>query len=145
MNRRDVFKQTASSLGALTIGLPLASFAQAAAQPKAKEARFGKLAETSSQCISTGLTCIKHCQMELLQGNKIMAECLQSVLELVTTCESLEKLALYDSTYTKDFAKLTAKVCSDCAKICEKHASHMEACKNCMDACKACEKACLAA
>lgn len=106
---------------------------------------FAKLADVSGKCVATGLDCISHCQKELMQGNKMMAECLQSVLELVAACEGLEKLARYDSTYTKDFAKATAKVCGDCAKICEKHAGHMATCKECMEACKACEQACLAA
>ncbi|WP_141732349.1 Csp1 family four helix bundle copper storage protein [Oligoflexus tunisiensis] len=145
MNRRDMIMQAASSVGTLAIGLSMASSTQAAGKAQAAEAKFAKLADASNKCVTTGLTCINHCQKELAQGNKMMADCLNSVLELVAACESLEKLARYDSAYTKEFAKVTAKICSDCAKICEKHAGHMESCKACMEACKDCEKACLAA
>lgn len=142
MNRRELMKHAASSVGTLAIGLSMADGAKAAAKV---EGKFGKLAETSNLCVSTGLSCISHCQKELAQGNKMMAECLQSVLELVAACESLERLARYDSAYTRDFAKVTAKICGDCAKLCEKHAKHMDVCKACMEACIDCEKACLAA
>jgi Cys-rich four helix bundle protein (predicted Tat secretion target) len=145
MNRRDMIVQAASSVGTLAMGLSMASSAQAAGKAQAAESKFAKLAETSNKCVTTGLNCINHCQKELAQGNKMMADCLQSVLELVAACETLEKLARYESSYTKDFAKVTAKICGDCAKLCEKHAGHMETCKACMEACRECEKACMAA
>ena len=146
MNRRDMIVQTASSMGSLALGASMTGTAMAAEKTPAAAAtgKYLQLADTSNQCVTTGLNCISHCQKELAQGNKMMADCLQSVLELVAACETLEKLARFDSVYTKDFAKVTAKICGDCAKLCEKHAGHMEACKKCMEACKNCEKACLA-
>ncbi|MDQ3235248.1 MAG: Csp1 family four helix bundle copper storage protein [Pseudobdellovibrionaceae bacterium] len=144
MNRRDMILQTATSVGTLAVGLAAGTQALAADKPVAT-GNFSKLADTAHACVKTGLICMSHCQKELAQGNKSMAECLKSVMELVAACESLEKLALYGSAHTRDFAKVTAKICADCAKICEKHAQHMEICKACMEACKECEKACAAA
>ncbi len=146
MNRRELLIQSASSISSLAVGVSIAGTAAAAPSSPAKAAspNYEKLIETTSKCITTGQACLSHCQKELAQGNKVMAECLQSVLELVATCESLQKLASYGSVYTKEQAQLSAKVCGDCAKICEKHAHHMAPCKACMDACKDCEKACQA-
>ena len=149
MNRRDLLV-SGVSVGSLAGVVGLMQAAEAVAGPAAKTAApatndYGKLIESASKCVTTGLICIRHCQKELVAGNKMMADCLQSVLENVAACESLIKLAAYESSQTKDFAKLTAKLCSECAKLCEKHAHHMEACKNCMEACRACEKECLAA
>ena len=142
MNRRELLVQ----------GMSMGSFAGMATLLQGTEALAAgsgstgqKLLETSSRCVSTGLLCIRHCQKELLAGNKMMAECLQSVLELVSACQNLQTLAAFESAYLKEFAKITGKICADCAKLCEKHANHMEACKACMEACKECEKACQAA
>lgn len=146
MDRRDFV--VASTL-ALTLAKASSAEASKSAPVAGADASAGfdgaKLIATSGRCVSTGLICIKHCEKELAAGNKEMAECLRSVLELVATCDTLQKLAAYDSSFTRDYAKLTAKVCSTCAKLCDKHAQHMEACKNCRDACLECEKACLAA
>jgi Cys-rich four helix bundle protein (predicted Tat secretion target) len=149
MNRRDLLIQgmgISSVAGVAALMQVTDAFAGDAskAAPAAASSALAKVLETSSRCVTTGLVCIKHCQKELLAGNKMMAECLQSVLELVSSCENLMTLVALESVYAKDFAKLTAKVCSDCGKICEKHAKHMEACKACMEACRECEKACLA-
>ncbi len=149
MNRRELLAQgmgMSSMAGVAALWQASEAFAGEASKASAAPAAgLSKVIETSSRCVTTGLICIRHCQKEILDGNKMMAECLQSVLELVSACETLTKLAAFESAYAKDFAKLTAKICADCGKICEKHAKHMEACKKCMEACRECEKACLAA
>ncbi len=143
MNRRELVFQGASTLA---VGMSLASSASAAGKKAAlSKSSLEKIAGSSDRCVSTGMTCISHCEKEISQGNKAMEECLKSVLDLVTVCESLHKLASRESPYTKEFAKATAKVCGDCAKLCEKHANHMEVCKACMEACRECEKVCMAA
>jgi Cys-rich four helix bundle protein (predicted Tat secretion target) len=151
MNRRELLASgigaagTLASVGViLESGKVMANSAKAAKKATPKS-NFNQLIESSSKCISTGLICIKHCQKELAEGNKAMAECLQSVMELSASCESLLHLAALDSAFTKEFAQLSAKICANCAKICEKHSQHMDSCKNCMEACLECEKACKAA
>lgn len=144
MDRRDFL---AAGTFAMLAAQP--ALAQTASSPKAAVTTatgdFSALLASAGRCVSTGLVCIKHCEQELAAGRKELAECLGSVLDLVAACDALQKFAAYKSAYTRDFAKLTAKVCADCAKICEKHMQHMEACKNCREACLECEKACLAA
>ena len=147
MNRRELLVQGMgmSSIASVAALMQATEVLAADAKPSAASTGLTKVFETSSRCVSTGLVCIRHCQKELMAGNKMIAECLQSVLELVSACENLMKLVAFESAYAKDFAKLTAKICADCGKLCEKHANHMEACKACMEACRECEKACKAA
>ena len=144
LSRRGLILKSSASLGLASLFVQ-AMTASAGPVESKKSSNSTTLIDATAQCMKTALLCIRHCQKELAQGNKIMAECQQSALETVASCEALQKLASYGSNHTHDFAQLTAKVCADCAKICEKHIAHMEICKACMEACKDCEKACLAA
>ena len=139
MNRRDVIKNTVGAIGVAAMagasGL-LESPAFAAGSSSAK------IAQSASKCIAVGLDCLAHCQKELAQGNKMMAECAATVADTIAACEALQKLAAANSPHLKAMAKVCAEICKSCAKKCEPHIDHMEVCKACMNACKECADAC---
>lgn len=104
----------------------------------------GKIIATSGLCVDTGLVCITLCRKELAKGNKVMADCLATVYDMVAACESLRKLAANESPHLGAYARVCEKILADCAKSCEKHAKHMPECDACMKACQECIEACKA-
>lgn len=106
---------------------------------------FSALAKSSAACLTVGEACLAHCLILLGDDDKAMAECAQSVNQMLAICASLHKLASQNSAYTARLARLAADVCSDCEKACRKHENKHAECKACADACAACLKDCKAA
>jgi Cys-rich four helix bundle protein (predicted Tat secretion target) len=100
--------------------------------------------DTSQACIKAGSACLDHCFELLISGEegREMAECANSVNEMLTMTNTLMQLASQKSSHLKAFAGLCKSACEDCAKACNKHADKHAACKTCMDACKDCAEAC---
>lgn len=103
------------------------------------------LVASSVACLSTGQACLAHCLVLLGQGEKEMAECAQSVNQLLAICDALHKVAIQQGSMLKDLARVAAKTCDECEKACRKHASKHAECKACADACADCVKQCKAA
>ncbi len=105
---------------------------------------YAGLVASSGECIATGEACLAHCHVLLADGDKAMAECAQSVNQLLAVCTALQKLAAQQSKFTKAYAKLTLDVCTECEKSCRKHEKKHAECKACADACAKCAKECKA-
>jgi len=101
-----------------------------------------KVIDASLGCVKAGQACIQHCIDMFKMKDTSMAECADSVQEMLATCTALSQLASYDSRHLKDFAKTCINVCKDCKKTCDKHADKHAACKACSDSCADCIKAC---
>lgn len=102
------------------------------------------LVDAALHCVKTSEVCADHCIMMFRMDDITMRDCLASVLEMQPVCETLAKLAAFDSAHLKKFAKVCMDVCESCEKECRKHADKYAACKNCADSCAACIKACKA-
>lgn len=105
---------------------------------------YAELIRSSSECVSTGEACLAHCLVLLADGDKAMAECAQSVNQLLAICTALGKLAAQNSKMTRSFAKLALDACTECEKSCRKHADKHAECKACAQACTDCIKQCKA-
>ncbi len=103
-----------------------------------------KVIDTSHDCVKAGQACIQHCIDMFKMKDTSMAECADSVQEMLATCTALSQLASYDSRHLKGFARICIDVCKDCKKICDKHADKHAACKACSESCDDCIKACKA-
>jgi len=106
--------------------------------------KYNKLMEAGSHCIEQGLLCADHCIELLKNKDTSIAQCLETVEEMLPVCKTLVDLAGYNSKYLKKYAEVCILYCEECAKQCKKHAKKHKECKNCMDSCNACIKACKA-
>ncbi|MGE0172917.1 MAG: Csp1 family four helix bundle copper storage protein [Oligoflexales bacterium] len=142
MDRRDLIRN--SIISGATLAAAGVLFDQNTATAAGTKAH-GPLTDALEKCISTGYTCLAHCQSELAKGNTEMAKCQTEVMDMLASCRALQELALRNSEHTKTMAQACSSICKDCAAACDVHAKHMAACKECMEACLNCEKACKAA
>lgn len=103
---------------------------------------YGALATSAGHCVASGQTCVAHCVEQLAAGNKDLAQCAQSVLEMMAACTTLQQLANLNSPHVPRMAKVVQDICSACAEECRKHAAKHVVCKECGDSCVACAKEC---
>ena len=101
-----------------------------------------KIIDTSLHCVKQGQACVQHCLDMFKMKDTSMAECADSVQEMLATCTAISQLASYDSRHLKAFAKVCVKVCEDCKEACDEHADTHAVCKDCSDSCKDCIKSC---
>lgn len=87
-----------------------------------------------NDCLDKGRRCIAHCLVSFTEGDTELADCASKAHEMMAICEGFAYLVASNSSYTKEYSKLCAKVCEDCAAECKKHDEHKE-CKACEDAC----------
>lgn len=142
MNRRDVVRATLIAVGSASLGSVAST--TFAAKSVAAPGAWKEVADTAAHCLKVGLACAAHCEEQLKAGNKDMAACHATVVDMLAACEAMQKLAVRGSKHAATFAKACAAVCADCIKACEPHAK-MQECADCAAACKDCEKACLKA
>lgn len=107
--------------------------------------KHAALITATGDCIAKGEACLSHCLVLLGQGDKAMADCAQSVNQMLATCTALQKLAAQEAKATKAMAKLALDVCQECEKACRKHEQHHAVCKACAESCAECVKQCKAA
>ena len=153
MERRDFVK---SGLAGAAIGLVSSSMAVAednehahghktkpnipAASPELK-----KVADTAHECVKHANACIIECNKVLAKGEVDMADCQQSVLSMISVCESTAANATFnvvDNKLLRQLIEVCSEFCDDCADTCEPHAEHYAECKNCMESCQDCSEAC---
>jgi Cys-rich four helix bundle protein (predicted Tat secretion target) len=144
MNRRNMLHSGAGlSLATLAgLGMSTSSRAQEKAHQHYGAGAYGALAASAGHCVTSGQTCLQHCLEQLATGNKDMAKCAKSVLELMSACTALQQLANWDSSYVPRMAKVVQDICKACEQECRKHESKHAVCKECADACVACAKEC---
>jgi len=92
------------------------------------------LMDAVNACLDKGRRCIAHCMVSFTEGDTELAACASKAHEMMSVCGGFAYLVASNSSYTKEYAAICEKVCSDCAKECKKHDKHIE--------CDACGKAC---
>lgn len=103
--------------------------------------KYKALEKTSIECVATGNDCLRHCLGMYKMKDTSMADCADSVFQLVAVCDALAALAAVNSEHTGHLAKVVEMVCNDCKKECDKFPK-IAVCKACGDACKACAEEC---
>ena len=103
---------------------------------------YGKLIETTTDCIRTGEICIAHCLGLFAAGDTSVAACAKSVYQMDAVCQALMRLAAARSEHVAELAKLAQIVCMECEKECRKHENHHAECKACAENCAACAEEC---
>lgn len=98
--------------------------------------------DTTSQCVKDGRACLDHCILLLKQGDMTMANCTETVTEMLTMCDAMMQMATFDSKHVAKLASICLETCSSCEKECAKHEKIHVACANCAKSCRACIKAC---
>ena len=100
------------------------------------------LVDTALDCVKSGQACLDHCIDLFKMGDTSVAECADTVTEMLAMCNALSQMASAQSKHLGKLAKVCAQVCKDCKKACDEHADKHKACKDCADSCAACIKAC---
>ncbi len=98
--------------------------------------------DSALDCVKTGEACLDHCIELFKGGDTSVAECADTVNEMLAMCTALSRMASYRSHHLKDLARVCLEVCKDCEKECRKHADKHAECKACADSCKQCIKEC---
>ena len=117
--------------------------------PSPKAAARKALVPLISDCLVKAQACAAHCERELANGNKEMAQCARAVADMLALCGALAPLVAHESNLDGKLAAVCAEACAACATACNAHAAHfahgmhME-CKACAEACGKCEAACRA-
>jgi len=104
--------------------------------------KYPDVVTATLDCIRTGEACLDHCLSFFKKGDTSMAECADSVNQMLAMCTAMQKLASHNSKYAAEMAMTCVRVCKDCELACNKHAKKHEVCRACADACKDCIRAC---
>lgn len=102
---------------------------------------YRNLEKASIDCVATGNDCLRHCFGMFSMKDTSMAECANSVFQLVSACDALAALTAVNSPHAHAFAKTVELVCDDCKKQCDQFPK-IAACVACGDACKRCADEC---
>lgn len=103
--------------------------------------KYVELEKTSIHCVATGNDCLRHCFGMFMMKDTSMAECADSVYQLIATCDALASLAAVNSVHTGHLAKVVEMTCNDCKKQCDKF-PNIAVCKACGEACQKCAEEC---
>ncbi|MFC1588813.1 Csp1 family four helix bundle copper storage protein [Pseudomonadota bacterium] len=90
--------------------------------------------DAANVCVDKAQRCIAHCLVTFQEGSTDLAVCASKVQEMQEICTAFSYLLSANSTYIKELASISEKVCQDCSDECRKHEKHHE-CRNCADAC----------
>ncbi len=101
-----------------------------------------ELIDATFDCLKKGQACVDHCLESFKAGDTSLANCADSVQEMLAICAATGKLASFKSNHLKALAAVCADVCKDCEKECRKHEDKHMSCKACADACADCIKEC---
>ena len=143
LTRREMLCLAATTTAAAT----LASGATFAASSDHDHAHHSKnenegLIDSAFDCVKKGQLCMDHC-MELFKvGDTSVAECADSVNEMLAMCNALAQMAAYRSSHLSNLAKVCIDVCNDCEKKCREHEEDHSECKACADSCAICAEEC---
>ncbi|HTR24330.1 MAG TPA: four-helix bundle copper-binding protein [Terriglobales bacterium] len=123
---------------AATAAVAAASQAFAQTEPSSLSgghaARFPALGQSSSNCVTAGEACLRHCFGMLSMNDASMGGCIQAAYAMIAVCNALQALAAVNSAYVPSLAKAAIEVCSACQTQCEKYPNVPE-CKACAEAC----------
>ena len=76
--------------------------------------KYKALEKTSIECVATGNACLRHCLGMYKMKDTSMAECADSVVQLIAGCDALAALAAVNSEHTGHLAKVVEMLCNDC-------------------------------
>lgn len=140
LSRRELLYMAAGATAsaALTSGVAIAGKEHAGHAAHAKNEHQG-LIDSALDCVKTGQLCLDHCMELFKQGDTSVADCADSVNELLAMCTALSQMVAYQSRHLKAFATVCVEVCKDCEKECRKHEEHAQ-CKDCAESCASCIK-----
>jgi Cys-rich four helix bundle protein (predicted Tat secretion target) len=131
MNRRNFIAGSA-------VALTAASVAQA---DKPTPAPLD-LGATVQACLQAAYACREHCIASLSTGDKMMAQCMRTVSDMIPLCEAVAQLSASKSKHLKKAVAACIDACVDCEAECKKHAAMSDVCKRAGEACTACIAAC---
>ena len=98
--------------------------------------RHAALAAAFGDCAAAAQACAIHCQRQLATGDKMLGECLKTVLDTDAVATAVARLARYDSAWAPVMAKQAIAVLDVCIEACRPHVGHHAECRACSDACK---------
>lgn len=147
MDRRELLTGVAAMVAAATAGRAFAAGEhehmdhgkmQHEHQPSA---RNRKLIDAATDCVVKAQICVQHCLVLMGNGEKELAACARISSQTEAMCAALQQMAVAESKYLPQLAKVVMEVCKDCEEECRKFDKHPE-CKACGEACTACIKEC---
>lgn len=141
-DRRNVLLGGAAVAATLATGTAFAATGADAHHHHHEANKNTGLIDTALHCIKTGDACQAHCIELVKQGDTSIADCLNTVAEMLPMCTALAKLASYNSTHLVALAKVCIDVCEACEKECRNHEDKHAECKACADSCAECIKEC---
>lgn len=94
-----------------------------------------RLIDHATDCINKGELCNQHCIELVKSGDTSIADCMDTVQEMLAACTALSKLAAYDSKHLRAMVNVCIGVCEDCESECRKHEAKHAECKACADSC----------
>jgi len=83
---------------------------------------------------------VQHCIELFKQGDTSVAECADTVQDMLASCTAMSQLASYNSPHLKKMLHVCIAVCEDCESACREHADKHAECKACADSCEECIK-----
>ena len=101
-----------------------------------------RVIDHAMDCVKQGEICNQHCIDLFKSGDTSVAECADTVQEMLASCTAMSKMAAYNSRHLKDLMKVCIGVCEDCEKECREHEDKHAECKACADSCADCIKVC---
>lgn len=147
VSRRNILKGFGLFAAAASSGLSLNTLAASTEHDHAHHVHTVDLAlqrviDHAMDCIKKGEMCNQHCIELFKTGDTSVANCAESVQEMLASCTAMSKLAAYNSKHLKAMMKVCISVCEDCEKECKKHADKHAECKACANSCADCIKVC---
>ena len=114
MQRRDTFSAIAA---ALAVGAGTQVQAQTHDHSKMQgpgptgAGPYQGVAVAAADCIGKAQACLAHCLVLLGEGDKSMAECAQTVNQVLALCGALQNLANQQSNLTRALARVALDAC----------------------------------
>jgi Cys-rich four helix bundle protein (predicted Tat secretion target) len=136
MNRRAFCSATIGAAALVLGGVP--ALAQRSHDHGTHGVQYPKLATAAADCGLRGQECLNHCIGLVKAGDTSIADCMESVEELIAACVALRVLTISNSKNLRDFARAVQPICQACETECRKHADKHAECKACGESCTAC-------
>ena len=141
MDRREFIAAAGNAAALASTPQAFAQGMMASESEEMHAPKYKALEKTSIECVATGNDCLRHCLGMYKMKDTSMAECADSVFQLIAGCDALAALAAVNSEHTGHLAKVVEMLYNDCKKECDKFPK-IAVCKTCGDACKACAAEC---
>jgi Cys-rich four helix bundle protein (predicted Tat secretion target) len=134
-----------STLGPAPAGAAPLQAGSATAQKRQDDKERQAVIDACNHCMKSGEACLAMCNEMLRHGMTDLADCHARVVDMLTMCEAMGKMAAVNTApppRAKALAGLCADTCRDCERACKPQAAKHAECKACMDDAAACAKAC---